>query len=105
MSENLKYQSKLKGQRVLIFGGSSGLGFAAAEAVVENGASVIISSSSQQKIDKAVERLMKAYPSAKDHVSGYACNLGDRESLEDNVVKLFEKTGKLDHISMVPHHN
>ncbi|KAK5078575.1 hypothetical protein LTR64_003011 [Lithohypha guttulata] len=93
-----KYTLKLRGQRVLIVGGSSGLGFAAAEASIENGASVLISSSSQQKVDKAVERLQQAYPSAKDRVSGYACNLSDQAGLEKNVVDLLEKAGTLDHI-------
>lgn len=96
-----KYTLKLKGQRVLIVGGSSGLGFAAAEASIENGASVLISSSSQQKVDKAVERLQQAYPSAKDRVSGYACNLSDQAGLEKNVVDLLEKAGTLDHISKI----
>lgn len=101
MTDASKYSLKLKGQKVLIIGGSSGLGFAAAEASIENGASVIISSSSQQKVDKAVERIKQSYPSAKDRVSGHAADLGTQDTLEKNVVDLLEKTGgKLDHISM-----
>lgn len=85
---------------MLIIGGSSGLGFAAAEASIENGATVVISSSSQQKIDKAIERIKQSYPSAKDRISGYSADLGTQATLEKNVAELLEKTGgKLDHIS------
>lgn len=99
MADVSKHSLKLKNQTVLIFGGSSGLGYAAAEASIENGATVVVSSSSQTKINNAIERITKAFPSSKDRVSGYACNLGDRQTLEDNVKELFKNVGKVDHIS------
>ncbi|MDI1493060.1 MAG: hypothetical protein OHK93_004844 [Ramalina farinacea] len=46
MSDAQKYTSKLHGQRILIIGGTSGIGYAVAEASLEHGANVIISSSS-----------------------------------------------------------
>lgn len=42
--------------------------------------------------------LQKAYPSASSRISGYACNLGDENTLESNIVKLLDQTGKCDHI-------
>jgi NAD(P)-dependent dehydrogenase (short-subunit alcohol dehydrogenase family) len=65
MSDQVKYTQKLKGDRILVIGGSSGLGFAAAEACVENGCTVIISSSNPDRVAKTVEKLKSSYPSAK----------------------------------------
>lgn len=86
---------------MLVIGGSSGIGYGVAEALVENGATVIISSSSQDKITKTIELLEKSYPSAKGRISGHPCNLGSQEKLESEVENLFKeiaKDGKLDHV-------
>ena len=47
----------LKGRCALITGGTSGIGFAIAEAFLEAGAKVIITGRSQSKLDNAVEQL------------------------------------------------
>ena len=47
----------LVGQKLLVLGGSSGIGFAVARLGVEAGAHVTVASRSQARIDKAVERL------------------------------------------------
>ncbi|KAG8778473.1 hypothetical protein FRC12_024977 [Ceratobasidium sp. 428] len=49
----------LNGKKVLVIGGSSGIGRAVAAATLSNGASVVISSSRQPKVDAAVELLKK----------------------------------------------
>lgn len=87
--------NKLAGKHVLIIGGSSGIGYAVAEASIESSASVTISSSSADRVKTAVEKLQSAYPSAS--VKGYACDLS-KPSLEQDIEKLFEQTGKVDHI-------
>ncbi|KAL8786695.1 MAG: hypothetical protein Q9213_002630 [Squamulea squamosa] len=97
MSNSTKYTSKLLGARVLIIGGTSGIGFAVAEASLEHGAHVIISSSQDSRVKASIERLLSAYPSAKDRLSGYACDLSS-PTMEENIVSLFSKTGQLDHI-------
>src|SRR5271155_379326 len=48
---------QLKNTRVLVLGGSSGIGLATAVAAVESGASVTIASRSQPKLDAALSRL------------------------------------------------
>lgn len=98
MADQVKYTQKLKGKKVLVIGGSSGIGFSVAEALVENGATVIVSSSNPSRVEQTVAKLQKAYPSSASRVSGHACNLGDDEKLEANIVELLEKTGKCDHI-------
>lgn len=76
----------------------TGIGYGVAEALLEHGAIVIVSSSNPSRVEKTVERLKKSYPSASSKVTGHACNLGDEATLESNVVELLEKTGKIDHV-------
>jgi NAD(P)-dependent dehydrogenase (short-subunit alcohol dehydrogenase family) len=102
-----KYGSKLAGTTVLVTGGTSGLGYGLAEALLEQvpqPAHIIVSSSNVSKVDKAVARLKAAYPNATQKVklTGVACNLGDEENLEANLKKMFEGLPldgkKIDHI-------
>jgi NAD(P)-dependent dehydrogenase (short-subunit alcohol dehydrogenase family) len=102
MTDATKYTSKLHAAHILIFGGSSGIGYGVAEALLENGAKISIASSSQSRINDAVSRLTKAYPSKKDNISGVVCDLGS-EDMEANIVKALESVtqggkGKLDHV-------
>ena len=69
-----------------------------AEAVLESGGHVTISSSNPERIQAAVTRLQKSYPSASSHVQGHAASMGDEATLESNVAGLFEKTGQVDHV-------
>jgi len=98
MSDQTKYREKLKGDHVLVIGGSSGLGYAAAEAAHEHGSRITISSSSQKRLDDAISALKKSYPSASSRVAGYPCNLADETTLENNVQELFKKVGSVDHV-------
>merc|ERR1712093_354969 len=75
--------NKLAGKHVLVIGGTSGIGFSVAEASLESGARVTISS------------LQKSYPDGK--ITGRTCDLS-KDSLEDDVSALFSKVGKVDHI-------
>jgi NAD(P)-dependent dehydrogenase (short-subunit alcohol dehydrogenase family) len=87
--------NKLAGKSVLVIGGSSGIGFGVAEACVESGAKVTISSSSQAKIDKAVERLAEAHPGAA--IQGFACDLS-KPTAEQDIEDLFERVGAVNHV-------
>lgn len=104
MPDQQKYLSKLQNSRVLIIGGSSGIGFCVAEACVESGAHVVISSSNQDRINTAVEKLKSSYPSANDKIFGLTVDLSKAETLEDELKTLFEGTKeklngeKLDHV-------
>ncbi|EHK49604.1 uncharacterized protein TrAtP1_010852 [Trichoderma atroviride] len=102
----LKYTNKLQGRRVLVVGASSGVGFCVAEAALEHGAQVIISSSNQTKLDGALARLQEHIKAANlgdasKLVSAKTCDLANVETLEDNIVELLgfaTKDGKLDHV-------
>ncbi|KAJ9648046.1 hypothetical protein H2199_001823 [Coniosporium tulheliwenetii] len=98
MADQQKYSGKLRDTHVLIIGGSSGLGFGVAEACIEHGARVTISSSQSTRAQDAVAKLQNAYPSAASKVAGETCDLGDESAIEKEVKRLFEKAGKVDHI-------
>jgi hypothetical protein len=108
MTDQKRYTNKLHNSRVLLIGGTSGLGYSVAEACLENGALVTISSSNPSRIDAAVSKLKTAYPSAADpkhpRVWGLAVDLGKPETLEQELKTLLEKTvgnlpeGRLDHV-------
>ncbi|MCJ1383617.1 hypothetical protein MMC17_006731 [Xylographa soralifera] len=98
MSDSTKYSSKLSGSRILIIGGTSGIGYAVAEACLEAHATVILSSSQSSRIDSAIASLLSTYPSAKARLSGFACDLASASTLEANVGSLFAQCGALNHV-------
>jgi len=77
----------LKGKRIVLLGGTSGVGLATAIAAANEGAKVIVVSSNQKKVDNA----LAALPQDSE---GYACNLTD----EEQVKELFKKIGGFDHL-------
>lgn len=99
------HANRLSGARVLIFGGTSGIGFAIANMALSNGATVVISGSTQSKVDAKVELLQSLYPSLPAHtISGHAINLLDTDSLESNLKAVFDSatlnaTKKIDHVA------
>jgi NAD(P)-dependent dehydrogenase (short-subunit alcohol dehydrogenase family) len=77
----------LKDKKVVIIGGSSGIGFESAKQVIAQGAEVIIASRSEDKLQNAKEKL------------------GDRATAlildttqEQQVQSFFEKVGRFDHL-------
>ncbi|CAG9955892.1 unnamed protein product [Clonostachys rosea f. rosea IK726] len=99
-----KYLNKLQGQRILILGGSSGIGFAVAQAAVEHGAVVYISSSKQTRLDDAVTWLQtfaKEVGLPSDNIFSKTCDLSNPETLESNITELLDfatVNGKLNHV-------
>lgn len=97
-----KYTNKLSNARVLILGGTSGIGFCVAENALEHGASVIVASSRQSSVDKALSRLAESYPDRASSVSGYTIDLKS-DDVERSIITLLQRAtddGKhpLDHI-------
>ena len=66
-----------KGKNVVITGGNSGIGFAAAKAFAQNGANVAICGTNRDKLDKAVEKLKDF----ETWIYGDVCNVGDSKQL------------------------
>lgn len=91
---------------VLVIGGSSGIGLGVATEVIKSGSRVVIASSTQSKIDKAVASLNEI--AGETRAFGKAVDLSDAEKLEENVVGLLKyassdevtgnTSGKVNHI-------
>ncbi len=86
-----KYASKLHNANVLVLGGTSGIGFAVAEAAYEFGALVTISGTNQAKIDTKIGEMKSNNPAGDvSKLRGFPCDLGDREKMEGNLKALFD---------------
>lgn len=80
-------ESSLSGKKVVLLGGTSGFGLETAMAAADEGASVIVVSSSQQKVDSALIVLPEGS-------KGFIADLGDEKQVE----QLFKKIGEFDHL-------
>ena len=72
---------RLRDKVAIITGGSRGIGFATADAFLGEGATVIITASSQASADKAVARLLEKHPGAA--VDGISPNLASLEEVQN----------------------
>ena len=103
-SPNYKFINKLQGKRILIFGATSGIGFAVTEACIEHGATVIITGSKAERLSTTIQRLQTSYGDLQSRVTAHVCDLSDEATLEANIVALLDAasahgTHPLDHIS------
>jgi NAD(P)-dependent dehydrogenase (short-subunit alcohol dehydrogenase family) len=87
METSIKFNQTLQGKRVIILGGSSGLGLATAKAAGAEGASVVIVSGNQQRIDNALKELPHGS-------TGFAVDL----SKEEKIKAFFEQAGSFEHL-------
>jgi NAD(P)-dependent dehydrogenase (short-subunit alcohol dehydrogenase family) len=87
MEQIAKSKEVLQGQKIVIIGGSAGIGLATAKSAAAKNATVIIISSNQQRIDKALEELPES-------VTGYAIDVTN----EIQVKNIFEQIGSFDHL-------
>ena len=85
---------KLENKVAIITGGSRGIGYATVLAFLKEGATVILTASSQASADKAVEKVLAEMPGAK--VEGIAPDLSSLESVKEAFAKVVEKHGHLD---------
>ncbi|KAH8800280.1 hypothetical protein F5884DRAFT_741675 [Xylogone sp. PMI_703] len=97
------FMSKLTSKRVLILGGSSGIGFSVAQGALEQGAIVTVASSNQKRLDDALQRLIQTNALGADRCNGYTCDLSQPDAVENSVMNLLElattqRQSKLDHI-------
>lgn len=78
----------LKVKRILVMGGSSGIGLATAKAAAGEGAQLVIVSSNQQRINAALAQL------TGNHHQGYAADV----STEAAIKHIVESIGAIDHL-------
>ena len=77
----------LDGKRIVVLGGSSGIGLAIAQAAARDGAAVVIASSQQAKVDAALSQVHGA--------EGHVVDLSEAASIE----ALFDGIGAFDHLA------
>src|SRR5246127_633450 len=82
-----KLLMNLKNQRVVIIGGTAGIGLAVAKLAIEEGASVLVASGTQQRVDLAVKQLGK-------EAEGRVLNVLQ----EDRVDEFFRAGDEFDHL-------
>jgi NAD(P)-dependent dehydrogenase (short-subunit alcohol dehydrogenase family) len=81
-------QPTLRDQRVVVIGGSSGIGLAVAEGALAEGARVVVASSRAETVEAAVERLGEG-------AAGAVVDTRDEASISG----FFEETGTFDHLA------
>src|SRR5580704_7311514 len=85
--DSMQRRNDLQQKRVVVVGGSSGIGLAVAQQAAEHGAKVVIVSSNAERIQKAVE-------SIGGEAQGQAVDVSDEKAVE----ALFAKLGSFDHL-------
>lgn len=83
----MEQRNNLQKKRVIILGGSSGIGLAVAEQAISNDADVVIASSNPERVQKAVTAL-------GGNTEGLTLDFSEEESLKE----FFEKIGSFDHL-------
>ena len=92
MTKSTKNLFELTGKVAIITGSSKGIGLAIASAFAEYGAHVVLSSRSQEAVDKAAEELSNKGYSTMPQV----CHVGDESQRKNLVNKTLERFGRLD---------
>lgn len=85
--KNTASEGRLDGKKVIVLGGSSGIGYAVAEYALAEGANVVIGSSNAGRVEAAVTAL-------GSNAEGYALDLTDERAIE----AFFNATGNVDHL-------
>jgi NAD(P)-dependent dehydrogenase (short-subunit alcohol dehydrogenase family) len=87
MQENANRKGRLDGKKVVVLGGSSGIGYAVAEYALAEGAHVVIGSSHAGRVEAAVTSLGA-------NAKGHALDLTDEHAIE----AFFTATGSFNHL-------
>ncbi len=85
----------IEGNTALVTGSSSGLGYASAKALAEEGADVVINGRDTKKLEKAVKELRKT---ASGKVIGISADLSKEEDIVHLVDGTIEEFGTIDHL-------
>ena len=85
---------RLRNKVAIITGGSRGIGYATAEKFLQEGATVILTASTQASADRAVSKLQEKYPEAT--VAGISPNLASLESVGEAFREVAEKFGPVE---------
>ncbi len=79
---------RLSGKVALVTGGSRGIGYAIAQILSENGATVVITAKDQERLESSASKINNAFPISAD--------IRNEKEVKNVVKKLVEKFGRLD---------
>ena len=82
---------KLKNKTAVVTGGTKGIGYAIAEALLKNGADVFICGRGESDLRSAIEKL-----SASGNVDGTVCDVRDEDSVREMLGACVQKFGVVD---------
>ncbi|MBD2523758.1 SDR family NAD(P)-dependent oxidoreductase [Nostoc sp. FACHB-133] len=82
--------SKLHGKSALVSGSTAGIGLATAQALAQEGASVIVNGRSEERVTQAIAKIQQSTPDAK--VSGVVADTSTASGVEE----LFQKVPHVD---------
>lgn len=71
---------QLKGKKAFISGSTAGIGFATAQALLKEGAEVVINGRSESSVDNALSKLRTQFPKAI--ISGFATDFSDLDQIQ-----------------------
>ncbi len=94
----MKKMFDLTGQVALVSGGASGIGLSIAQALLANGAKVLVGSRTMDKVEAAVALMEKQFASDPDeaHVGGVSLDVTSDASAKHAVHKAVDLFGRLD---------
>jgi NAD(P)-dependent dehydrogenase (short-subunit alcohol dehydrogenase family) len=81
----------IEGQKVVVVGGTAGIGLAVAQAAALQGASIVVASRSQKRCEQAASKI-------EGDVEAYTVDVTN----EDSIQALFDKVGEFDHLVTTP---
>ncbi|MFJ8039040.1 SDR family oxidoreductase [Kitasatospora sp. NPDC096147] len=87
MNDNTPHTTQHTTQRVIVIGGTSGVGFAVARAAADRGSDVVVASSNPERVDRAVQRL-------GGRAEGVTLDVADDTAL----AAFFSRIGEFDHL-------
>ncbi|KAH7259424.1 uncharacterized protein BKA55DRAFT_592176 [Fusarium redolens] len=114
MTPATTHTNPLAGSRVLVLGGTGGIGYGVALASLANGTSVFITGSTADKVASTVTQLREAHPQVlADNINDAPVDLANLDMVEKNLTELRDKVkagGPINHmvhvagdLHMMPH--
>jgi NAD(P)-dependent dehydrogenase (short-subunit alcohol dehydrogenase family) len=88
METQAEYNTTLSGKRIVVLGGTSGIGLATAEMAAREGAAVVVASSRREGVDRALARLPRG-------TEGHVLDLSNEGQVRD----FFNRIGAFDHLA------
>jgi NAD(P)-dependent dehydrogenase (short-subunit alcohol dehydrogenase family) len=76
---------KLKGKQALVTGSTAGIGFAIAEALIKEGASVVVNGRTEERVNAAMKQLQRSQ--ARGKVEGLAADFGTAGGVQQAITR------------------